>query len=169
MHKGATKKKGKFMCKNFKQAPAMVEKNFQWLMERNKYLILTSYETFQLVCKKHGVYNDPSDVRYLHTEYSSIYNHCLECVVEKHPTGLSQDEVGLLVGEDRGNVYQIEARALKKLKKRGTFSPELQKAFEFLFSDHSEDCSQSDFPLDDNDAIYGSSDFTVTEFEESSI
>lgn len=152
-----------------KQAPAMVEKNFQWLLKRNKYLILVSHETYQLVCKKHGVYNDPEDVRYLHTEYALIYNHCLECVVEKHPEGLSQDEVGLLVGEDRGNVYQIETRGLKKLRKRTAFSPELKKAFEFLLSDHSENVSQENVSPDDHDAIYGSSEFSVTEFEESSI
>lgn len=83
-----------------------------------------------VICQKHGTIQDECDTRFLPNAYSAKYNHCLNCAIDARKeeiesgnfvgysgTYFTQEEIGLLLDENLGNIYQIEHKAIAKLKR----------------------------------------------------
>lgn len=88
-----------------------------------------------LVCAKHDVWSDDV-VRFLPTSFAAQYNHCLDCAVEDGRS-FGQGETALLVGESHGNIYQIENKALRKLKRLMQCDPAVKHFMEhYILGDH---------------------------------
>ncbi len=76
-----------------------------------------------VICSEHGTLAGSSS--HLDTDHASKYNNCLSCAIEMKRAEqgdsareylFTQKEVGLLIGEQKGNVYQIEQAAMRKFK-----------------------------------------------------
>ena len=97
------------------------------------------YDGSALVCDEHGVRNDPDDVMFLPAPYAAQFNHCLDCAIRsqelKGLRGFTHHEIGKLIDEHPGNVWQIEKKAIKKLISHRSHLLSLQCFEEFTMED----------------------------------
>jgi hypothetical protein len=119
----------------------------------------------KLVCRKHGTYADESDVKYLPTEKAAMYNNCLNCAIrskaQEGGRGFTHAEIGELVGEAAGNVWQIEKKALQKLLRKAEHVKVLQAMREQMEEERAHGDDHVYAGCNDDDVIYGSTEEEV--------
>ncbi len=122
-----------------------------------------------VVCERHGTHTHDG-VRYLPTEYAKQYNQCLDCAIDikalEHADSgnsgalFSQREIGMLIGEHTGNVYQIERKAMLNLVRKSKLFPKIGEFIAHIIkrvnlSEISHEVPQ----VEDPDVVYGLSEY----------